>query len=403
MRRPPRLLIVLFALTIVSLSTIFAIKFAKGYRPSVKTKALEGTGLLATNSFPRGASVFINDKLTTATDDTLNLPPGEYQIRIQKDGYIPWEKKLKIEAELVTQTNVRLFPAVPTMTPVTFSGALNPLPAPDGQKIVFGVENATTDAKNGLYILDLTDRPFGLNSDPRQISRTSAKYDLVNAQLSWTPDSSEVLAVINKGKNDETTVLLEQNQFNDIVDLKDVTARLPVITAEWEETETKKVHEKLMDFPEIIQQVATGSAAMVFAPEPEKILYVPGDETTLPEELIPPLPASSTQSEQRHIKPGNIYVYDLEEDKNFWIAGTNDKDMPLENIRWYPDSRHLLIVEEGKIIISEYDGTNRHTVYAGPFSGNFSYPWSNGDSLLILASLNGGSNLPPNLYSINLK
>lgn len=414
----------LLALIVVSLATVLAIRFAKGYRPSLKSKTLQGTGLLAANSFPRGASVFIDDKLTTATDDTLNLPPGEYKVKVQKDGYIPWEKILFVEAELVTQTNTRLFPSVPTLTPVTFSGALNPLPSPDGLKIVFAVENATIDTKNGLYILDLADRPFGLNSDPRQITRTSSKYDLVNAQLTWSPDSGQILAIINQGKVDETNVLLEQSRFNDIAEFKDVTARLPVILADWKETLDNKDHEKLIELPELIQQVATGSAAFAFAPEPEKILYAPKEEMTLPDNLAPSLPASSTQSQQRQIKPGNIYVYDLEEDKNFWISSTPEPkaDRPLteessplmalnsryaqpefKNIRWYPDSRHLMIVEDKKIIIAEYDGTNRHTVYAGPFSGDFSYPWSNGNSLLVLASLNGGSNLPHNLYSINLK
>lgn len=410
MRRPPRILIALLAFIVITATTVFAIKFAKGYRPSIKTKALQGTGLLAANSYPRGASVFINDKLTTATDDTLNLPPDDYKVRVQKDGYIPWEKILQVEAELVTQTNTRLFPSVPTLTPVTFSGAINPLPAPDGQKIVFAVQNATADSKNGLYVLDLTDRPFGLNSDARQITRTSSKYDLINAKLTWSPDSNQILALINAGEVDETNVLLDQSRFNDIAELNDVTARLPLIFSEWQEIIEKKDHEKIGELPELMQQVASTSAAFAFAPEPEKLLYVPGEEMTLPEELIPPLPASSTQSQQRQIKPGNIYVYDLEEDKNFWIASAPEPTLAFKTIQWYPDSRHLIMVEDnlpdgkaGKVIIAEYDGTNRHTVYAGPFIGEFAYPWSNGSSLLILASLNGGSSLPPNLYSINLK
>jgi Tol biopolymer transport system component len=309
---------------------------------------------------------------------------------------------------------------VPTLTPVTFLGAINPLPAPDGQKIVFAVANATTDAKNGLYVLDLSDRPFGLNSDPRQITRTSSKYNLVTAQLTWSPDSSQILAVINQGEVDETTVLLDQSRFNDIAELNDVSARLPLILAEWQEVLDKKTHEKIIELPELMQSVASESAAFAFAPEPEKLLYVPNQETTLPVDLIPALPASSTQTQQRQIKPDNIYVYDLKEDKNFWIATVPATSKvtavsPLEvlkkryfppefsTIQWYPDSRHLLMIEDTKVVIAEYDGTNRHTVYAGPFSGEFAYPWSNGSSLIILASLNGGSNLPPNLYSINLK
>ncbi|MCX6816588.1 MAG: PEGA domain-containing protein [Candidatus Beckwithbacteria bacterium] len=437
MRRIPRLLIVICIIALLTAGTIFAIRLAKGYRPSFITKKMEGTGLLAANSTPRGATVFINDKLTTATDTTLNLPPKDYKIKIAKDGYIPWEKTLKLEPELVTQTNTRLFPAVPNLTPLTFSGAINPIPSPDGQKIVFSVNNATTDAKNGLYILDLFDRPFALNSDPRQISRTSTKIDLVNARLAWSPDSNQVLATINAGKTDELNVLLNTNSFNDISQVKDVSAQLPVILKDWNDTLDKKDQELIKTLPVFMQTVATASANFVFSPDAEKIMYVPDQTITIPDNLIPQLPASSTQKQTRQLQPANIYIYDLLEDRNFWLTNAwqssptptpNPKikavppkidpvaeltkrysPIALSSIKWYPDSRHVIVINDslpaqaGKIIITEYDATNADTVYAGPFSANFAYPWPNGSRLIILTSLNGGSDLPPNLYSINLK
>lgn len=400
MRRTPRLLIAIIFFIALIAGITFAIKYAKGYRPSLKNRALEGTGLLAANSYPKGAAVFINDKLTTATDDTLNLPPGEYLVKIAKDGYISWEKTLKLEPELVTQTNTRLFPSVPDLKPLTFSGATNPLPSPDGEKIVFSVNNATTDTKNGLYVLDLLDRPFSLNSDPRQISRTSAKYDLAKAQLVWSPDSGQILATLDQGETSEINLLLSPAGFTDIADFKDVTARLPVIFKEWQDLKTKKFHEQLKTLPEPMQLIATASAKMVaFSPDEKKMLYSATASAQLAENLIPPLPAVSTQKETRAIEPKNYYIYDLEEDKNFLISPFN-QDAP---VIWYPDSNHVIMVEGAKIIIAEYDATNRHTVYAGPFAQNFIFPWPNGSRLIILASLNGGSNLPPNLYSINLK
>jgi len=426
MRKTPRLLIaILFVIALIA-GIFLAINYAKGYRPSLKNKALQGTGLLAANSSPKGASVFINDKLTTATDDTLNLPPGEYAIKIAKDGYIPWEKTLTIEAELVTQTNTRLFPSVPDLKPLTFSGALNPTPSPDGQKIVFAVENATTDTKNGLYVIDLTTNPLNITADPRQITRTSQKYDFLSAQLTWSPDSSQILATLNSSQPDELNVLLNPNSFNDIADLKDVSAQLPVILTEWQDLIIKKDHEKLIQLPEFMQTLATQSAQLFyFSPDENKLMYLASDTVDIPAELIPPLPASSTQLQTRQIEPGKIYIYDLEEDKNFLL----DKAQPLtisdnpttpqkltyhysglytSNTQWFPDSSHLLTIttdenNQSKIIISEYDNTNQHVVYAGPFANQFAYPWPNGNRLLILASLNGGSNLPPNLYSINLK
>ena len=429
MKRPPRLLITIIILIALAGGTTLAIKLAKGYRPNLKQGgSLKGTGLLAANSIPKGASVFINDKLTTATDDTQNLPPGEYHVKIAKDGFISWEKTLQLEPELVTQTNARLFPSVPDLKPLTFSGAVNLTPSPDGQKIAFVVENATTDTKNGLYVIDLLDRPLGFKSDPRQITRASQKYDYAQAQLTWSPDSMEMVASFNLDEDNEANLLLNATNFNDLTDIKDITARLPVILTEWHQELDKKQLERLHQLPDFMQEVATQSADLVFfSPDEDMLMYTATASAQIPEELIPSLPASSTQPEQRNLEPSNTYVYDLEEDKNFWISYTEIQSqefgtftgsselnqlsllanryspLPKLNLQWFPDSRHIIKVHEDKIDIIEYDNTNHQTVYAGPFADGFAYPWPNGNRLIILASLNGGSNLPPNLYSINLK
>src|SRR3990170_3558809 len=134
-----RLLIYIATVVILVIGTATAIQFAKGYRPDLKSREIRGTGLLVTNSIPIGAQVFLNGKLTTATNDTTNLPPGEYEVEIKKDGYISWKKTLKIEEELVTQAIARLFPAVTDLRPLTFTGASNLTPSPDGQKIAYVV------------------------------------------------------------------------------------------------------------------------------------------------------------------------------------------------------------------------------------------------------------------------
>lgn len=72
-----------------------------------------------------------------------------------------------------------------------------------------------------------------------------------------------------------------------------------------------------------------------------------------------------------------------------------------ENIQWFPSSNHLIMVKDNRIFIEEYDNTNNVAVYSGPFSDAFTYPWPNGDKLVILSSLNSDS--PANLYAINLK
>src|SRR5688572_30347642 len=116
MSRASLIRLVVFVLTIIFVlgGTVLMIRYAKGYR-ATSGGIIKGTGLLSANSFPSAAEVYINGKLTTATDNTLNLDPGEYHIEIKKDGYHTWSKKVKIIEELVTQTNAQLFPTSPAL------------------------------------------------------------------------------------------------------------------------------------------------------------------------------------------------------------------------------------------------------------------------------------------------
>ncbi|HUV47170.1 MAG TPA: PEGA domain-containing protein [Candidatus Bathyarchaeia archaeon] len=420
---------VLISLGIIFLllgATSVAIKFAKGYRLDLKKKKVTSTGLLVANSSPKGAQVFINDKLTTATDDTLNLPPDDYRIKLVKDGYISWEKTLKLEKELVVQTNTRLFPAVPDLKGLTFSGALNMTPSPDGHMLSFSVASASARLKNGLWILEMANSSsFSFAQSPRQIAQTSKIFDFSQAKLYWSPDSKEILA-----RTKEDAVLLQANQMNKSIDLRDVTAQLSLIVEEWEEELKLKQQGQWEKLPEEMQKIASDSAKNVyFSPDEEKIMYTATANVTIPQGLIPSLPASNTQPETRTLEPGKIYVYDLKEDRNFYLIASQEnktdetvktgKTSDIENrlkqiqnqysalavqqLQWFPTSQHLILTEADKIIILEYDNTNRATVYAGPFANSFVYPWPDTSRLLILASLNPDSKLPLNLYAIELK
>lgn len=466
-----KLLFALAGVVFIIGGTLFALRWARGYRPSLGKNGptLAGTGLFVATSDPKGAQVFINGKLTTATDDTLNLPPGTYSIEIKKDGYIPWKKNLDIVAELVTQTNTKLFPSVPNLTPLTFTGADSPMPSPDGQRIVYKVSSASTDARNGLWVLDLAERNFttARTSEPKQIARNTSQYNFLDATLLWTPDSSQVLAYWTETQNAKlqhsvsAAVLLSVSGMNDEGDIKDVTSRLPVLLAGWHQELDLKDQERFKELPPVMRKIATESAAaMYFSPDEKRFLYTATQEIIIPDRLIPDLPSESTQQEDRQLKPGGVYIYDMKEDRNYkvgdvelkreeaaaqqlsaddyWPArlATNflllsepeanaalttslppvpadlfpslltqlrDRYSPIwaQPIQWFPTSAHLLTVTDASINIAEYDGINSAVVYAGPFTQSFVYPWPNGGRLIILASLNAAG--PANLYAINLR
>lgn len=417
-----RLLVSLVIALLIAIGTFVAIKFANGYRPDVKTGTWRETGMLVADSTPKGAQVFIDGKLTTATDDTLNLPPRDYEVEIKKDGYSSWKKNLKIETSLASQTSALLFPAVPDLTPLTFAGVQNPTHSPDGQKIAFVVTQATSAEKNGLYILDLTDRPLNMRSEARQIARNLANFSFDEVQLTWSPDASQIVASQN-GSN----IILDATSFNQPADIKDVTAQLPVILLDWQENLDKKQIEMLNNLPDLMINIATSSAKNLYwSPNGEKLLYTATASAIIDQKLISPLPASNSQPEKRILEPGEIYVYDLKEDKNFLIGTapainqaedekTIQSDLsqqltrlaeqysPLrtQSLQWFPSSRHLIKIYEDRLTILEYDGTNEITIYRGPFEEGFTYPWPNGSKLIILTALGQESALP-NLYAIGL-
>jgi len=440
-----RALIFISTILFVVIGSFLTIRYAQGYRPT-RQGTIKGTGLLNANSFPTGAEVYINGKLTTATDTTLNLDPGEYQIELKKDGYHPWSKTLILEPELVVQTNAQLFPTSPTLAPLTYTGAISPIPAPDGNQVVFAVASASASTKNGLYVQDLSSGTLSLGKSSRQIALTTPEYDYTKAQYTYSPNGSEVLVAFNNGNH----LLLQTNTFNDLKTLKDVTVRIPTILKEWEEELARKSRTELLKLPDFMTQVATESATNIyFSPDGEKMLYQATRDLYIKESLIPPIPAKNTQKETRNLQAGNYYVYDLKEDTNYLVYESKvatksavTKLMLIDNlkpitaelgsspsafrrlqsnpthpnttlfnaqysptthlpIQWFPDSAHLVITTANSIDIMAYDTTNRVTLYAGPFDQSFVYPWPDGSRLI--TRIQFSPETTPNLYTIKLK
>jgi hypothetical protein len=442
-----RILYTFLSALIIIVGSIVAIQFAQGYRFSRKGN-LQGNGLLVANSFPAGAEIYVNEKFYGATDDTLYIEPGDYTVEIRKDGYTPWKKQLKVESELVNQTNAQLFRQVPGLTPLTFAGVKNVSPSPDGQRVLFYTASASSQLKNGLYILELSGNLLTSTREARQIADDAPEFKLESANYTWSPDNSEVILSSNGHE-----VLLDLSRKNNLSSLPDITLRKKQLLSEWEAELYIRERQYMEKFPAEMIKIATTSATNVYlSPDKKKLLYTATASATLPPDLIPPLPASNTQPEMRTLQPGGLYVYDREEDKNFLLSIPNPPSATASGVakillatdlynrepktlaaspsgfrnlqastsaqvahnfrsyysslythgaQWFPDSTHILFTENDKIYLIEYDNTNKTPVYAGPFRNEFVYPWPDGSKLVILTSFS--ANLPMNLYAIELK
>ncbi len=391
--------------------TYLATIFIRGYRPKVRQHGLGilPTGLLVAQSNPKSASVYIDGKLATATDDTLNLTPGEYNIKIVKDGYLPWEKTLEIKQEIVTPTDATLFKTTPNLKPLTNTGALNPTLSPDGTKIAYIVKNASKEKDNGVWLLDLyTNLPIN-RSNSKQLTELVADFPYENSEFIWSPDGKSVLLVEQadeeKSISEEEITSLDAYQipidrFTNTDQLNNVSFRLELILSEWEQEEQEILEEKLKTLPKELIPLATRSAQKIkFSGDGEKMLYSATESATIPENLIPHPPSRSTQPETRKLKPDHWYVYDIKQDTNFELGSKEDIPEPV----YWLTNQHLVYIDEENLQIKaiEYDATNPQTIYSGPFENGYVFASPNSKSLITLTSLRPDS--PGNLYEIQVR
>jgi hypothetical protein len=415
-----QLIIPVVILLSLILATTLVVLYGKGYRIGFKQDLprISKTGLLVANSTPNGAQVFIDDHLTTATDNTIDLAPGIYNIKIQKEGYFPWEKKLKIEAEVVTKAEARLFPEGPKLESIATTPVQNPVIDPSGTKIAFQIASEAASRKNGIYILNMNTNAIPvpiltLQSSSNQIAdNTIAPFS--EANLNWSPDGTQILADITTTPQNTTTYLLRTDRFNDTP--QDVTAILQSVHDTWnQQKQEKDVSLRASVKSNMRQLINDNFSILAWSPDEAKILYQASTSAQLPLMIKPRRLSIDTLEEKRKITKDEIYVYDTKEDTNMQIPvtlpeacqpkleqGQDSLEKCTLPASWLPDSNHLIYINDKKIIIMDDDGSNSITVYAGPFVDTFAIPWPDSSKIVILTNLSN-PNVSPTLYTIGLK
>lgn len=316
-----------------------------------------------------------------------------------KDGYFPWEKKIVIEKEIVSPADALLFPIAPKLEALTTTGAEKP--RIDDSRTMIAYTTASNSAeKNGIYVLDMNSRSIlSIGRSARQI--VDNRIDTMSlAKIEFSPDSTQLIAsMAHQGY--KSSYLLSTSSFNQIPQI--ITEdQILQIEQVWQAQKAERHARFLASLSTPLQSVVTTQFTQLLpSPDADKILYEASKSATLPILLSPRLPGSNSTPEERTITKGNLYIYDIKEDRNYLVLDKKGTEQTSQLI-WHPDSKHLIFVQERKINIMDYDGINKTTVYSGPFLDEFVVPWPDGSNLLILTNLNN-PHAPHNLYRIGLK
>jgi hypothetical protein len=387
--------VIFFIITLIVVGTfgVLASYYARGYKLNLKTFKFQPNGILVLKSEPDGASVYINGELKTATNASISLPPGTYDVEVRKEGFSSWNKRLVIEKEIVTQAVISLFKNIPSLSPVNSTDTVNPVMSEDGSKIVFN------SGKDGLWALETFSFPLGFGGGAKRI----ADGDMTGAVYSFSPDARQIMLTVSNG-----IFLIDTGSFTAQNQRVNIASKKKEILAGWDSEKAQKNRNLISNLPpEISDILSRKSVNFVFSPDSNMILYTASISAVIPERLIRPLPGASTQKQERGVQIGRTYIYDIKEDRNFLISDqpvtiNNIDDPSYGAIRWMSTSKHLLLAQNGQIVVMDYDGTNRQVIYSGSYSAPSAFPYTNTTKLLILTNL-GAATSSANLYTLTVK
>ncbi len=439
MDKKTRFLVSAASLVILVLGTVIGIMLVQGFTFDTKTNKVIQTGVLVVNSVPNGAQIFIDDRYQDITNTSISyLPSKKYKIQLKKEGYVPWEKELEIDNKIITEVEAILWPAIPSVNPVTTTGAINLKASPDGLKAAYGVR-FNEQEKAGLWIIDMAKRTVfsGASTEFTQIARNTNALDFSTADYVWSPDSKQILVTLQENKDPnprfQRNYILDTTRLNN--NPSDITLTKEGILETWLEEWNTQENTRLQKLVGDAQgeRIASNSAIPIrWSWDNTMFLYAEASSVTnvqspTSQPRIIPIRSTRTSTEAAVLEQNEstsssqMYRKDIEalsasvsatmKVKVYDVKKKTSYDLPHASYySWYPAEekadraiQHLIMVEDNAISMIETDGKNKSTLYSGPYEKGRVFPWPDGGRLVFLTNFNAGAGSEPNLYTINLR
>lgn len=418
------LLYLFIALAFAAISTAFILS-AIGYeiRLSKKEIVFEKTGMIIVNSKPSGASIFVDGEnkghktnlVFSAKLDSIHK--GKHIVRVEKDGFYPWEKEVEVLPETVTWVNyILLFPKVPKIEKVVFNGKFKDSLASEDKKSSIVLAEYGKDST--IYLLDNESGEHKAVFDTAKMNRKNklAKIKFVE----WSRDKKKLLlsAAVGSDKNirnilldietgitktlDTTffTGIAQEVTFNDassnelfsikngklfrvnlssgavsnILDrnvvyvlsagdkvyyVKNIKGKVSLWQANNDASGQKSIYDGITEKGPYGIAIAHRNDMIAFLAGEKKSLYLlkkkEGNGYNL-EHLKDGVSAFSWSPDGKRIQleSGNIiFVSDFEDERSIEFG----KAKQVQSIKWY-DNRHFILKKGNDVIVMDFDGTN---------------------------------------------
>ncbi|MBW6441636.1 PEGA domain-containing protein [Patescibacteria group bacterium] len=376
-------------LTLIILGGITTILYlyTSGYRLNKDENGIldvEKTGMIGVKSVPDRASVYLDGKLVTATDDTISgVTPGKHTIKIVKKGFLEWTKEIEVFEQLVTDITAILISQSTRLDPLTITGARYPSISPSLSKLAYF---SFDEEKPGVWVIPLTGINLGLLRLNPSIAIQDTRYTNYSdgEEIIWSPDEKNLLV----RSSNETYYLINLDNNS-----AQTTLKWEEILTEWEEDIRKKredfISNSVFIVPEEIINIGLSEEAL-WAPDEKKFLFKKQNGNQI-----------------------EYWVYNFEVpipvgEKTESLVFTTDANSPQPKITWYTDSFHLILVEgdienekRGTISMIRIDGSNKTEVYNNTLYSDLAFSAPGGDKIIIVTSFK--SEGQTDLYTVSIR
>jgi len=393
-----RLLLFTSAVVFMALAPL-VVFYAMGYRIGIDAKSDLSVGVLLVETTPRRSQVTVDDRDAGTTPTSVpNLPPGEVTVKLTKEGYESWEKRLMIEPTEVTDLRgVRLFPV--QRSPRALLADVSTFSLSPNRQLIAAI------AGGKLHVIDeegtslfsalaITEHPRQLLWSPDSNSllligeRTTALVAISGStkaqplpvlyralEIAWDPRiPGRILAITPQGDltayqtgaNISTTIATNIQTFatssRNVFVNPQAEANIHVLTLQGQ-------HLRTIPFTAAVRRlVATPSGVIGVWDEQGRL------STITDQEIITPVAESA---ERAGFSPDGQLLYVQTDNTSLHVLNMSDqrlRHLPLEKLvlatrltssirdpQWFAGGHHLMYQIEDEIVISEID-TRDHPI-----------------------------------------
>jgi len=194
-------------------TTPAVILYSQGWRLDWDHKTVTHTGGVYVRVTPPRASIFVDDGFVKRTDFFFDsalitdLLPGEYHLRIEKEGYIPWKKTLSVQSSQVTEAKeVILFPNTIAFQAL-FSSIKHVWPSPDTSTYIFQKQINS----NSWELISWNSQN---KKETVLLFETSNSTSIEN--ITWSEDSRNILVEISRNEKPQYLIWDLTGQETDV-------------------------------------------------------------------------------------------------------------------------------------------------------------------------------------------